>query len=109
MSVDMKAGKLFIEQLDLNSDAQDLDAIASIQGDLAIALKLLANGERESSTGFLISAYHANTFRDFVRCGGLILGAREAAHSRLTGYLLSNSGQTFLANHPSTQVLWDDA
>lgn len=109
MGVDMKADKLIIEQFDSDSDAHDFDAIASIQADLAIALKLLANGVRESSTGFLISAYQANTFRDFVRRGGLILGAREADHGRLIGYLLANSGQTFLANHPSTQLLWDDA
>jgi hypothetical protein len=88
---------------------QDFDDIASIQSELAIAFQLLASGVRESSTGFLISAYKAENFRDFIQQGGLILGARQAERGRLIGYLLGNSGQTFRAHHPTTQLHWDSA
>lgn len=102
------ADRLVIERLSIDSPAQDLDDIAAIQAELAIAFQLLEAGIRESDTGFLISAYKPDDFRSFLRRDGLILGARQSAKGRLVGYLLGNSGETFIANHPTTQLYWDD-
>lgn len=101
------AASLLIERLPVDAAAQDLEDIASIQAELAIAFELLAAGVRESDRGFLISAYKPDNFRGFLRREGLILGARQTAGGRLVGYLLGNSGQTFIANHPTTQLHWD--
>lgn len=98
---------LIIEQLTLQSSAQDLEDVAAIQAELAIAFDLLAAGARESNTGFLISAYKPEHFRDFLGRNGIILGARQTRGGRLVGYLLGNSGETFIANHPSTKLHWD--
>lgn len=103
----MAATAFTIEQLNPDSEAHLFDELAAIQGELAIAFKLLEAGVRESDTGFLISAYKPAHFREFVQNGGLLLAARSAEDGRLLGYLLGNSGQTFLANHPTTQILWD--
>ncbi len=108
MSTNLNAGAVVIDRLDLNSDGKAFEGIAAIQAELAIAFQLLAAGVHESSTGFLISAYQAEDFRDFIRCGGLILGARSAERGELIGYLLANSGATFLAKHPTTTLLWKD-
>ena len=108
MSTDLNAGAIIIDRLDLDSDGKDFEGIAAIQAELAIAFQLLAAGERESSTGFLISAYKAENFRDFLRREGLILAARSAESGALIGYLLANSGATFLANHPATTLQWED-
>ena len=96
-----------IEQLSSGSGDQVFTELAALQAELAIAFKLLDAGVRESDTGFLISAYKSEHFRHFVQHGGLILVARATEDGRLLGYLLGNSGQTFLANHPATQLLWD--
>lgn len=98
---------LVIERIDIDGPAQNFEDIAAIQAELAIASGLLAAGVRESDSGFLIASYRPDTFRDFLRRDGLILGARPADGGRLVGYLLGNSGHTFLANHPTTQLHWD--
>lgn len=103
----MAATSFLIEQLSPTAEDQIFSDLAALQAELAIAFKLLAAGVRESDTGFLISAYRPEHFRDFVRHGGLLLAARAIDDGRLLGYLLGNSGQTFLVNHPSTQILWD--
>ena len=108
MATNTNVDSFVIDRLDLDSDAHAFEDIAAIQAELAIAFQLLAAGERESSTGFLISAYKPDDFRDFLRRGGLILGARSVERGPLVGYLLANSGATFLANHPATALLWDD-
>jgi len=108
MSTNLNAGAVVIDRLDLDSDGKAFESIAAIQAELAIAFQLLAAGEHESSTGFLISAYKAEDFRNFIRRGGLILAAHSAERGALIGYLLANSGATFLANHPATTLLWDD-
>lgn len=108
MSTNLNAGTVSIDRLDLDSDGKAFEGIAAIQAELATASELLAAGEHESSTGFLISAYKAEDFRDFIRRGGLILAAHSAERGALIGYLLANSGATFLANHPATTLLWDD-
>jgi ribosomal protein S18 acetylase RimI-like enzyme len=99
---------IVIDRLSVNADAQDLSDLASIQSELAIAFKLLASGVRESDTGFLISAYKPEDFRTFIERGGSLLCARQNHGSRPIGYLLANSGETFLENHPSTQIFWDN-
>jgi GNAT superfamily N-acetyltransferase len=96
-----------IERLQADSAAEDFEALAAIQSSLAIAHQLLAAGIRESDSGFLISAYKPSDFRDFIRRDGILLAARDEADGPPVGYLLGNSGQTFLANHPTTQLLWD--
>lgn len=96
-----------IEQLTPAAGDQVFVELAALQAELAIAFKLLESGVRESDTGFLISAYKPEHFQTFVQNGGLILAARATDDKRLLGYLLGNSGQTFLANHPTTQLLWD--
>lgn len=108
MGLTMKAGPLTMARLDLESEPQDFDALASIQSELAIAFQLLEAGIRESDTGFLISAYKPEDFRGFLQRGGSILGARQGEGGPLIGYLLGNSGETFLANHPTTKLLWDN-
>jgi len=108
MTTNLNARTFVIDRLDLHSDGKAFEDIASIQAELAIAFQLLAAGEHESSTGFLISAYKAEDFRDFISRGGLILAAHSADRGSLIGYLLANSGATFLANHPATTLLWDD-
>jgi predicted GNAT superfamily acetyltransferase len=108
MSTNLNAGTVVIDRLDLDSDGKAFEGIAAIQAELATAFELLAAGEHESSTGFLISAYKAEDFRDFIRRGGFILAAHLAERGALIGYLLANSGATFLANHPATTLLWDD-
>jgi predicted GNAT superfamily acetyltransferase len=99
---------IVIDQLGIQANAQDLGDLATIQAELAIAFKLLASGTRESDTGFLISAYKPEDFRSFIERGGSLLCARQRHGSRPIGYLLANSGETFLANHPSTQLFWDN-
>ena len=101
------AAAYVIERIHADGPPQDFEDIASIQAELAIAFDLLAAGVRESDSGFLISAYKPDAFRDFLLRAGWILGARASTGGRLVGYLLGNSGQTFLANHPTTQLLWD--
>ena len=108
MATNLSPGPFVIDRLDLDSSAGAFEDISAIQAELAIAFQLLSAGERESSSGFLISAYKPDDFRDFLRRGGLILGARSAERGPLIGYLLANSGATFLANHPTTALLWDD-
>lgn len=108
MSTQQHASSVVISRLDLDSGAEVFADLAAIQAELAIAFQLLAAGEHESSSGFLISAYKAEHFRDFIQRGGLILGARSAGSGTLIGYLLANSGATFLTNHPETALLWDD-
>ena len=103
----MAALPVDIEPLRSGFRDEDLQALATVQAELAIAFKLLAAGVRESETGFLISAYTPEHFRDFVERGGLLLAARSAVDGALLGYLLANSGETFLLNHPTTQLLWD--
>jgi predicted GNAT superfamily acetyltransferase len=103
----MAATPFSIEQLTPGSVDPIFAELAALQAELAIAFKLLEAGVRESDTGFLISAYKPEHFRDFVQRGGLILTARATEDRRLLGYLLGNSGHTFLANHPTTQLLWD--
>lgn len=96
-----------IEQLAPGSNNQAFAELAAIQAELAIAFKLLDAGVHESDTGFLISAYKPEHFQTFAQNGGLLLAARATDDKRLLGYLLGNSGQTFLASHPTTQLLWD--
>jgi ribosomal protein S18 acetylase RimI-like enzyme len=96
-----------IEQLTPGSDEQVFNELAAVQAELAIAFKLLEAGVRESESGFLISAYKPEHFRDFVRQDGLLLTARATGDRKLLGYLLGTSGKTFLVNHPTTQLLWD--
>jgi len=107
MGFTMKASPLTIARLGLESEPQDFTALASIQSELAIAFQLLKAGIRESDTGFLISAYKPEDFRSFLQRGGIILGAWQGDGGPLIGYLLGNSGETFLANHPTTKLLWD--
>lgn len=105
----MNQNAIVMDRLGLESDPADFNELASIQSELAIAFELLAAGVRESDTGFLISAYKPEDFQNFIRLGGFLLGARQVVNGRLVGYLLGNSGRTFLANHPHTKLLWDTA
>ena len=109
MATNRSADAVSISRISLDADAKVFADIAAAQAELAIAFQLLADGVRESSTGFLISAYKPEDFREFIRGGGLVLGARAPESGALVGYLLANSGATFLANHPATKILWDDA
>ena len=109
METNRSAEAVLISRVELDADAQVFADIAAVQAELATAFQLLADGVRESSTGFLISAYKPEDFREFIRGGGLVLGARTAERGPLVGYLLANSGAAFLANHPATKILWDDA
>ncbi len=107
MNADANDSGNVIERLGIESDAAVFKELSAIQAELAIAFDLIAAGIRESDSGFLISAYKPEDFKKFIQLGGIILGARQSVNGRLAGYLLGNSGQTFLANHPDTQLRWD--
>lgn len=99
---------IFIERLDADAQEADFDEIVSIQAQLAILPSLIKSGAKESSTGFLISGYQRADLMNFVHRGGVLLAARQNKGGQIVGYLLANSGSTFLANHPTTQLDWEN-